>query len=69
MRAITVWVDDEPYGLTIADEVLALVALLPIEKAFALTTGQAYLGDANGNEVGSGGGLADGQRLYVIYAG
>lgn len=67
MRAITVYVNDEPYGLTIADEVMALVALLPIESAFALTTGQAYLGDSTGNEVGSGGGLADGQRLYLIY--
>ena len=67
MRAITVWVDEEPYKLNIADEVEKLVGLLPVEKGFALATGQAYLGDSAGHEVGSGGGLADGHRLYVIY--
>lgn len=67
MRLITVAVDGAPYRLWNDAEVSALIALLPPEAQLALETGMARLTDDRGNEVGAGGGLADGARFRLEY--
>ena len=68
MERITVYVNDEPYGLMTGAEVWMVLERLPFETRLAIETGQAYLADGYGNELGTGGGLADGQRLFVVYS-
>lgn len=67
MERITVYVNEEPYGLMTGAEAWMVLERLPLETRFAIETGQAFLADGLGHEVGTGGGLADGQRLYVVY--
>ena len=67
MEPITVWVNDEPMAFLTGAEAWMVGERLPLETRFALETGQAYLADGSGHEIGSGGALADGQRLYVAW--
>jgi hypothetical protein len=67
MTPITVYVNDAPMALMTGAEAWMAIERLPLETRFAIETGQAFLADGLGNEVGSGGGLADGQRLYVVW--
>lgn len=67
MEPITVYVNDEPLAFKTGAEAWMILDRLPLETRFAIETGQAFLADGYGNEIGTGGALADGQRLYVVY--
>ena len=67
MEPITVFLNDEPLAFKAGAEAWMILDRLPPETRFAIETGQAFLADGAGHEVGSGGALADGQRLYVVY--
>lgn len=64
---MTIFVDDQPYRLVAGTELWHLLPQLPAETQLAVTNGLAVLVDRFGNEVGSGGALYDGQRLYVAW--
>ena len=62
---ITVYVDDQPVpaadGVTVAD----LLHALPAAVRDAVRAGRLVVRDAHGYELGSGGALAAGARLYL----
>ena len=64
---MTVFLDDRPYRLVAGTELSHLLPQLEPETQLALTNGLATVVDRFGNEVGSGGALYDGQRLYVAW--
>ncbi|MFN3428551.1 MAG: hypothetical protein ACK46X_01225 [Candidatus Sericytochromatia bacterium] len=63
MHRITVTVEGVPYSVLQGAEAWVLIDQLPAEQQHALKNGLAYFTDRFGNQVGEGGGLADGQCL------
>ncbi|MNT57802.1 hypothetical protein D3C72_1952040 [compost metagenome] len=67
MGRITVLVDGEPYSVLSGSEVGSLIDQLPPDQQLALKNGLAYFTDPFGHQLGEGGGLFDGQRLFIAY--
>jgi hypothetical protein len=67
MGRITVTVEGIPYSVLQGSEVWVLIDQLPPEQQLALKNGLAYFVDRFGNQIGEGGGLADGQALGIAY--
>ena len=67
MGRITVTVEGIPYSVLQGSEVWVLIDQLPAEQQHALKNGLAYFTDRFGNQLGEGGGLADGQALGIAY--
>lgn len=63
---ITVYLDDRPVQVLRRMEVGDLCEELPEELREALAKGRAVVQDAQGNQVGSGGALAEGGRYFVV---
>ncbi|MEB3224052.1 MAG: hypothetical protein VKS61_18420 [Candidatus Sericytochromatia bacterium] len=66
MEPITVWLDGVPHGFRQGAQVWMLVGRLPEPERMVIAAGDAFLADAAGHELGSGGALRDGQRLRLV---
>jgi hypothetical protein len=64
---ITVMVNGVRFSLVPGSAVRDLSPLQPSETRRALDLGLAHYEDSQGNEVGSGGGLWDGQDLRIVW--
>jgi hypothetical protein len=67
VEPITVWLDGVAHGFRQGAQVWMLVDRLPEADRAAVATGRAYIADRAGHELGSGGGLSDGQRLVLAW--
>lgn len=69
MDPITVYLDGVAHGFRRGAEVHLLVARLPEALRDDVVKGKAFIADAAGHELGSGGALHDGQRLLFLRRG
>ena len=67
MEPITVFLNDEPLAFKAGAEAWMILDRLPPETRFAIETGQAFLADGAGHEVGGGGAPPAGPRPHVVY--
>ncbi|MEB3330746.1 MAG: hypothetical protein VKQ33_16090 [Candidatus Sericytochromatia bacterium] len=66
MEPITVWLDGVPHAFRLGAQVWMLVGRLSDPDRTAVGEGRAYIADAAGHELGSGGALANGQHLRLV---
>lgn len=66
-RKITVYVNDKPVEIWNSFMVEHAVLEYDLEMYKDVKAGRAWMEDAAGNPIGEGGGLFEGEMIYVVY--